>query len=168
MEYKAYELGIKQVGEGKVMATLAKLGVRDRDGDVLRKGLVGGHQIVAIKPQHKWDHVNLGVADVYENGDSMEAAMEFNMAISSAKDWWEAIRFSHEKGHRTQYSFGFEVTEQEHGQHSDGKAARFLKRIAIAECSPVLIGASVGSQTLSVKALTICQSRKRWQAPSMT
>ena len=73
MEYKAYELGIKQVGEGKVMATLAKLGVRDRDGDVLRKGLVGGHQLVAIKPQHKWDHVNLGVADVYEKGDTMEA-----------------------------------------------------------------------------------------------
>jgi hypothetical protein len=152
MEYKAYELGIKQVGEGKVMATLAKLGVRDRDGDVLRKGLVNGHQIVAIKPQHKWDHVNLGVADVYEQGDTMEAAMEFNMAIPSAKDWWEAIRFSHEKNHRTQYSFGFEVSEFDHGPHTDGKAARFLKRIEIAECSPVLIGASVGSQTLMVKA----------------
>lgn len=153
MEYKAYELGIKQVGEGKVMATLAKLGVRDRDGDVLRKGLVGGHQIVAIKPQHKWDHVNLGVADVYENGDTMEAAMEFNMNIQSAKDWWEAIRFSHEKRHRTQYSFGFEPTDQEHGQHSDGKSARFLNYITLAECSPVLIGASMGSQTLSVKEL---------------
>mgnify|MGYP003575823009 FL=1 len=151
METKSCELAIKQVSEGKVVATLARLGVRDRDGDVLRKGLVRGHQLVAIKPQHKWDHVNLGVADVYENGDTMEAAMEFNLAIPSAKDWFEAIRFSHDRGHRQQYSFGFEPREQERGTHDDGKEARFLKYIELAECSPVLIGASIGSQTLSVK-----------------
>jgi hypothetical protein len=153
METKSCELSIKKVSEGKVVATLARIGVRDRDGDVLRKGLLAGHQLVAIKPQHKWDHVNLGVADVYETNDgTMEAAMEFNMAIPSAKDWFESIRFSYEKGHRQQYSFGFETVDFEHGPHEDGKSARFLKQIAMAEVSPVLIGASVGSQTLVVKA----------------
>lgn len=151
METKSGELSIKQVHEGKVIATLAQLGVRDRDGDVLKNGLLKGRQTVAIKPQHKWDHVNLGVAEVYEtNQGTIEAEMEFNMAIPSAKDWFEAIRFSHERHHRQQYSFGFEVTDFERGDH-DGKSVRFLKHIALAEVSPVLLGASVGSQTLLVK-----------------
>jgi hypothetical protein len=63
METKTGVMTIKQIHEGKVLATLAEIGVKDRDDDVLVKGLTGGRQIAAIKPQHKWDHVNLGVAD---------------------------------------------------------------------------------------------------------
>jgi hypothetical protein len=153
VETKSGVLDIKQVYEGKVVATLARLGVRDRDGDVLKTGLLSGRQIVAIKPQHKWDHVNLGVAEVYETaGQTLEALMEFNLAIPSARDWFESIRFSHEKHHRQEYSFGFQVSDFEHATHSDGKSARFLNAIRMAEVSPVVIGASVGSQTLAIKA----------------
>jgi hypothetical protein len=152
METKACELAVKHASEGKVVATLARLGVRDRDGDILRKGLVGTGQLVAIKPQHKWDHVDLGVAKVYETAhDTLEADMEFNLAIPAAKDWFEAIKFSHARGRRQQYSFGFEVMEFERGM-LDGKSIRYLNRIELAEASPVLIGASVGSETLRVKA----------------
>jgi hypothetical protein len=154
METKSGDLAVKQVSEGKVVATLARLGVRDRDGDVLVPGLLKGGQLVAIKPQHKWDHVDLGVAHVYEtNQGTLEAAMEFNMAISSARDWYEAIKFSHEKKRRQQYSFGFEIEDKSFGEH-EGKESRFLKRMECAEVSPVLIGASVGSETLLVKAST--------------
>lgn len=156
MELKRLRLeGVKSSpgGQGLVEARIAAVaGPPDADGDVLEPGSVG-RQSVAIVPSHDHTSVPLGRAEVIEQGGVVRASLKFFLAVSAARDWFEAIKADFESGSPLQeWSWGYQAKSRV--EVVDGRAVRFLEKIKMFEVSPVLVGASVGTGTLAVKART--------------
>lgn len=144
---------VKQfTGEGRGTAVLARLGVRDKDGDVLVPGLLGGEQQVPLIQAHDWQVPPFGRAVVRERGDELVADFTLNVATPRGREWAEVLAFDLAHGAIQQWSWGFSILPDgsEIGTH-EGERVRLLRRIKLHEVSPVVVGASVGSRTLSLK-----------------
>jgi len=149
METKAFSQ-VKVSAEGTGEATFATLDVVDKDGDVTIAGAFG-EQFAKISPAHDWGAPSMGLAKVSERGDQAVAALEFNLAMASAVEWAESLRFSAEKGIAQEWSYGFDVLEEAFEQRDSGRV-RVLKRLKVHEVSPVMVGAGVGTRTNSMKS----------------
>jgi hypothetical protein len=155
VNYKQITVSVKSASqEGVVSVIFATLNTIDRDGDVTVPGAFG-NQIGKISPAHDWRAATLGVAKVREDGNHAIADLQFNLEISSAVDWYKSIRFAHENGAPQEYSYGFDVLDSEQGVF-EGQRVRLLKKVKVYEVSPVMVGAGLGTQTLSVKTCTTC------------
>ena len=161
-EYKTVTLlgvkNLKQDGDtGSGTAIFAQFDVRDHDWDVTRPGAFG-IQPVKLLGSHNWTPPPIGKGATRE--DSKYALVDFHMNLRTTlgKDWYEALKFDMdpEIGPALQeWSYGYFVEESEYGDH-DGDRVRFLKKIKVFEVSPVVLGAGIGTRTITVKA------RKGW------
>lgn len=150
---------VKQfTGEGRGTAVLARLGVRDKDGDVLVSGLLGGEQQAPLIQAHDWQIPAFGRAVVRERNGEMIADFTLNMNSPRGKEWASVLAFDLAQlgGPVQAWSWGFSVLPDgsEMGTH-EGERVRFLRRIKLHEVSPVVVGASVGSRTLSLKNASV-------------
>ncbi len=146
---KAFQL--KAMGDdGSGTAVIATLGVIDLDGDVTEAGAFGSGQVAKFLPAHDWMHVPLGKATIKEVGNEVRAAFQLNLDIPAAKDWHSALKFSMEGGLSQEWSYGFKVKDSGFGEF-EGQQVRFLKRLEVLEISPVVQGAGIGTELLSVK-----------------
>lgn len=153
MERKTFEAEIKRfTGEGRGAAVLARLGVRDKDGDVLLPGLLGGVQQAPLIQSHQWQLPPIGRAAVREQGGEMVADFALNLETAGGREWASVLKFDLERGPLQQWSWGFSIPPggAESGMH-EGQPVRFLKRVQLHEVSPVVVGASIGSRTLALK-----------------
>lgn len=160
MERKEFTPVIRGVtGEGKVSIVVASLNAVDHDGDVTLPGFFG-EQTAQIVPAHDWNHVPLGRASIKESGNEAIAELHFNLKVPAAVDWFEAIKFDHENPPSLQeYSYGFNILDGgSRAGDFHGKRVRFLQPlpgglpgVRVAEVSPVMLGAGVGTRTLAVK-----------------
>lgn len=160
MERKFSEAHVKQfTGEGRGAAVLARLGVRDKDGDVLVPGLLGGEQQAPLIQAHDWQVPPFGRAVVRERGDELVADFTLNLETARGREWASVLKFDLERGPLQQWSWAFTVPPggAETGMHG-GASARLLKRIQLLEVSPVVVGASMGSRTLALKADRVAQA----------
>ena len=161
----SYELKTFPVGEdqkqidsetGTGSAIIATMSVIDHDGDVIMPGAFlspdGGPQTVAVVPAHDAGVVPLGKATVREVGNSHAVAdFKLNLETQSGREWASHLKFDMAEGTPIQeWSFRFEPTLESRGQH-EGRSVRFLKQMLLAEVSPVLVGAGIGTHTVSVK-----------------
>ena len=74
-----------------------------------------------------------------------------NLGTTLGRNWYHALKFDLEHPPPLQqYSYGFSLRESSFGQH-DGERVRFLKRVEVHEVSPVLLGAGIGTRTLTLK-----------------
>jgi len=160
MSTKAYTGELKELDEGRGRAVFATLNVVDKDGDVTLPGAFG-EQRAKLVGAHQWHLPNIGVATIREEGDLAIADFEFYLGMESAKEWYEALRRNYENGVPQEWSYGFDVLEEETGDYQ-GKRVRYLKRLKVHEVSPVMVGAGEGTMTLAVKDL------KRAVAPHST
>ena len=160
MGTKAYTGELKELNEGRGRAVFATLNVIDKDGDVTLPGAFG-EQRAKLVGAHQWHLPNIGVATIREEGDLAIADFEFYLGMESAKEWYEALRRNYENGVPQEWSYGFDVLEEETGDYQ-GKRVRYLKRLKVHEVSPVMVGAGEGTMTLAVKDL------KRAVAPHST
>ncbi len=146
---KAFQL--KALGDdGTGTAVIATLDVIDLDGDVTLAGAFGSGQVAKFLPAHDWGSVPLGVATIKEVGDDVHADFQLNLDIQAAKDWHEAMKFSLSKGVRQEFSYGFKIRDSGFGEF-EGQQVRFLKDLEVLEISPVVQGAGIGTELLSVK-----------------
>ena len=153
---KQFRLKAVDGDEGKVTAVIATLNVKDHDGDVTLPGAFG-EQTVPVVPVHDWWAVPIGKASISEKEDRVLAAIDFNLEVSSGRDWFSAVKFDFDPGPPLQeYSYGFRIDEDgsELGQH-EGEDVNFLKSLKVIEVSPVLKGAGIATGTLDVKGLTM-------------
>jgi hypothetical protein len=150
-EQKTAEVQLKDAGdEGSFEAVIATLGVIDKDGDIVEKGALEG-LVAPIVPSHDSSSVPLGKVTISERGDQVVAAGKFNLNVSAAKDWHEAIKFDlSTPPSRHEWSWGFYVTESRKDKVG-GKSIRRIDKVDLLEVSPVLRGASVGTRTLVAK-----------------
>lgn len=153
MQHKTLGGGeLKDADQGVIQAVFSTLNVKDHDGDVTLPGAFENGAAVRISQFNhaSWkDALPIGVGTIH--ADDTKAVFEgrFFMNMPAARDTFEAIKGLGALG---EYSYGFDVLEAEPGVH-DGEPVQFLKKLKVHEVSPVLLGAGIGTHTVSVKSL---------------
>jgi hypothetical protein len=165
METKTVRAELKQAGdEGSFEAVIATLGVVDHDGDIVEHGALAG-KTASIVGAHQQHTVPLGKVRIEERGDSAIALGKFNLSVSTAKDWHEAIKFDLANPPAVQeWSWGYSPINATRDT-LDGEPVRRLLDVDLMEVSPVLRGASIGTRTIGVKAVSPRHKTETSDAP---
>jgi hypothetical protein len=142
---------IKNADRGEVSAVFATFNQVDLDGDVT---VPGAFPEGAEVPISAYGHASHGGALPVGMGKirttDVEAILDgkFWLDTQAGREHFDVVK---KLGGKGQWSYGYDPLESEQGQF-DGQDVRFLKRLAVHEVSPVLIGAGIGTRTLSAKA----------------
>jgi hypothetical protein len=142
---------MSELGARRMRVILATLGVLDHDHDILVPGLMHRAEVPAtILGAHEFKAVPLGRSLIREVNGTLQADLDFNTS-GPGEDWFRALThdFRHEWPSVQEFSFAFRVLEHESGL-VENQRVRFLKKIAIFECSPVVMGASINSGTPAI------------------
>lgn len=143
---------IKDGDRGEITAVFATLGVIDSDGDVTVTGAFEDGAPVRISAYgHKsWDGaLPVGRGVIKTVGD--EAILDGRFFIDDmpeARSTFAAVKGLAEL---QEWSYGYDPTEFSFGEQG-GQRVRFLNRLKVHEISPVLLGAGVGTRTLTAKS----------------
>jgi len=148
------DVTIKSADEGTFSAVFSTFNVRDHDGDVTLPGAFDEGANVVIS---SYNHTSWGGARPVGKGTirttKSEAIVDgaFFMDTADGRETFAVVKGLAESS-LGEWSYGFEVLDSEPGKH-DGMDAKFLKRVKVYECSPVLRGAGANTRTIAVKAL---------------
>lgn len=132
--------------EGRLEAVFSTFGVVDRDGDIVQAGAIPDGQAVPMVWAHDWTKpIGKGVTQV----DSERAIFkgDFFLDTTAGQDAYRTVKAMADL---QQYSWGFRVLDASPGE-VDGQTIRVIKRAELFEVSPVLVGAGLGTGTLSLK-----------------
>jgi len=160
-------LDLKAAGDaGQVVAEIATLNVKDKDGDVTLPGYFG-KQHASIVLAHDWHPVMLGKGSIHEAGDKAVFKGQFNMSKDDpeARAVFSRLKFDQDNPPaRIEWSYGYETLPggetpfTDHAEFGDGTFLGPLDDgaagVKVAEVSPVMIGAGEGTGTVSVKQYT--------------
>lgn len=144
---------IKNADKGEVSAVFARFNVLDSDNDVT---LPGAFDDGAERPISAYGHASwqgalpVGVAKIRQTDTEAILDGHFFMDIPAARDTFLTVKRLHERG-MGQWSYGYDPVVWHVGDWENRKA-RFLVKQEVHEFSPVLIGAGVGTHTISAKA----------------
>jgi len=145
---------LKELAEsGKGSAMFATLGVIDSDGDVTLPGAFGSQDAFLV-PAHTWGGPlpPIGKGMSREEGDKAVVDFKLNLDTQGGKEWRSHLKFDLENGEpKQEWSYGFDIVESEMGE-MDGRDVQFLKQIRIHEFSPVILGAGIGTGTMTMKS----------------
>lgn len=151
MDTKSLRVEVKDAAKGQVAAVFSTFDVIDSDMDVTKSGAFtdGAPVLISAYGHASWDGA-LPVGKGVIRSGSKEAVLDgqFFMNTVAGKDTFEAVK---ELGDLGQWSYGYDATKYSFGEH-DGKQVRFLEELKVHEVSPVLLGAGVGTRTLSAKS----------------
>lgn len=158
VRHKSFLPLVKGTGpNGSTRLVVATLGVPDRDGDLTMPGWFG-QQTAAILPAHDWSHVPLGKGLVYEVGAEAVVDIDWNLDVPEARSWFAAVKFDLEHPPALQqWSYGFSTRPggARPGEFK-GRPVQILGPLAdgspgavVHEVSPVMVGAGVGTRSLS-------------------
>lgn len=159
MDFKSFEVDLSKdlkLEAGQGQAIIATLNVEDHDGDVLLPGVIGKEQHASILPAHDSRSASMGKAIVREVGNHLIADFKFNLdpAHKTSLEWHSSLKFDRDNGIPVQeWSFGLVNMNTEQGPFGEAnRRVNFIKSFDIPEISPVLRGASIGTQTLAIKS----------------
>lgn len=132
--------GVKALTEaGEFIATIAKLNHIDLDGDVTLPGAFPeGAKVQIARWGHNWADLPYGIATLHQEGDEEQAHGKFTLATSHGRDAYETIKAGADI---QEWSYGFQILDADYGEFN-GTQVRFLKRLDVAEISPVMRGAA--------------------------
>jgi HK97 family phage prohead protease len=151
MDTKSLRVEVKDAAKGEVTAVFSTIGVIDSDGDVTKAGAFtdGAPALISAYGHASWGGA-LPVGKGVIRAGTKEAVFDgtFFMNTAAGKDTFEAVK---ELGELGQWSYGYDATKYSFGEH-EGKQVRFLEELKVHEVSPVLLGAGVGTRTLSAKS----------------
>lgn len=176
MKHKSLEgIQIKQGTDGEptgeVTAVFATLGVIDHDGDVTLPGAFADGAAVRISAYNhaSWGPASLpvGKGTIRESGNEAIFEGQFFMNTQTGRETFEVVKELADLG---EWSYGYDVLESSDGAQ-EGQQVEFLKKVAVYEVSPVLLGAGLNTRTLAVKGKQLsseigqrlCEAgRERW------
>jgi hypothetical protein len=143
---------------GTVRAVVARVGITDKEGDLFLAGAFG-EQVVRVSSfgHRSWPSRGgeppVGRGTIREQGDSVLADMKFFVGTTAGREHFELVR---ELGDLQEWSYGFlpsdAVSREPTAAERAAGAVRAISAVRVIEVSPVLIGASVGTRTLSAKS----------------
>jgi hypothetical protein len=148
---------IKAADKGQVVAKIATLNVIDKDGDVILPGALQRTDVVISAYGHEsWSgSLPVGKGVFYEEGDALMFEGEFFMDTTHGRDTFITVK---NLGALGEWSYSLQNVTSEPVQ-VDGVRANGIKGFGATEVSPVLVGASVGSETLSTKSASLTFSQ---------
>lgn len=138
---------------GYVLAVIGTYGEVDAHGDVLVKGCFEGSGIFPISAygHGSWESgigaLPVGLGVIREGDQPVLAAKFFD--TFAGRETFATVK---QLGPVGQWSWGYDVLDDAAGE-VNGRRVRLLRRVAIHEASPVLVGASVGTATVAVHEL---------------
>lgn len=135
--------------KGAFAAVLATYGEIDSQGDILELGAVpDGTRVRVAQFGHTYDAPPIGKATLTTVGRELIGHGELFLGMAAAKETYESLKgLGTELG---QWSWGYNV-KASRPDKVNGEAVRRLLGVEIFEISPVLIGASAGNRTASIK-----------------
>lgn len=153
--YQFTDLKLDTAGEGTFEAVFATLDAIDHDGDTYDPGAIGKQNVVISQWNHgSWGEgvsaLPVGVGSIFERGNKAVVAGEFDMADPDGVRHHAKLKYLHEKGRNVEWSFALPDMDYRM-EERDGDMLRVITRVAIPEVSPVLLGAGVGTELLSIK-----------------
>lgn len=150
MNWKSFTSHIKAIDDkGTGSAVFATLEVKDLDGDVIRRNAIG-IQRVKIAPAHDWRAPNIGFGTTREQGDLAIVDFTLNLAMSSGREWYEALKNNFSNQVVQEWSFGYDVKSSDQGTFN-GERVRFLQSLLLFEASPVMKGAGIDTRLTTMK-----------------
>ena len=143
-------LKVTNASKGEVEAVFAVLNVIDHDGDVTLPGAFESGTEVRISAYNheSWKGaLPVGKGVISEVGDQAILKGQFFLDTTGGRDTFEVVK---QMGDLQEWSYGYDVLVGEPGA-KDGQRVQFLKRLAVHEVSPVMLGAGIDTRTLAVK-----------------
>lgn len=151
MDTKTFRVEVKDAAKGEVTAVFSTFDVIDSDMDVTKAGAFtdGAPVVISAYGHASWGGA-LPVGKGVIRAGAKEAVLDgaFFMNTTQGRDTFEAVK---ELGELGEWSYGYDATKYSFGEH-EGKQVRFLEELKVHEVSPVLLGAGVGTRTLSAKS----------------
>lgn len=140
---------------GSVRAAFARFNVKDSDGDVTLPGFFGEQEVAIVESHDNTKRVGRG--RIFEDGDLAVLEGKYFLDTQQGR---ESYLTAKNMGDLQEWSYGFYLEDGgfRFGEH-DGKQVRFLQPkddgspgARVAEVSTVLVGAGVGTHTVSIKS----------------
>lgn len=151
MKTKACRIEIKDADQGLVAAVFSTFNVIDSDRDVTRpKAFEEGAPVRISAYGHSSWMGELPVGKGAIRQTKTEAIMDgqFFLNTTSGQDTFTVVK---EMGELQAWSYGYDPVEYSFGEFEDQRV-RFLDKLKVHEVSPVIVGAGVGTRTLTAKS----------------
>lgn len=151
MLHKSIKAELKAEGNGEVVAVFSTFNTIDHDGDVTLPGAFTDGQKVRISAYNhtSWSGA-LPVGKGVIRQDDTQAYMDgqFFMNTTHGRDTFETVKEMDDLG---EWSYGYDIIDGAPGLF-EGRDVRLLRALKVHEVSPVLLGAGIGTHTVSAKA----------------
>lgn len=151
MDTKSLRVEVKDADKGEVSAIFATFNSIDSDGDVTLPGAFDDGAPVRISAyQHMSWSGALPVGKGVIRTTKTEAILDgqFFLNTTAGRDTFEVVK---QMGEMQEWSYGYDSLEYSFGEQDD-RHVRFLAKQLVHEVSPVLLGAGVGTRTLTAKS----------------
>lgn len=146
------DVKVKDATKGEVEAVFSVFNVLDHDGDVVLPGAIkDGSKVVISAYGHK-SHTGalpVGKGVIETSKDEAILKGQFFMNTEAGRDTFEVVKELEDLG---EWSYSLNDVVSKSGEFQ-GQAANFIKSVFVKEVSPVLMGAGIGTHTLSTKGL---------------
>lgn len=144
---------IKSATLGEVEAVVATLNVVDRDAEVILPGAIPDGTPVKLSGyghDAMFGAAPVGKGTLATRGEQVVFTGRFFMSTQRGLESFATLK---ELGGNQEWSFGFRVLESDRAPEAWARrgAVRLLKRLEPFEVSPVIVGAGIGTGTLSAK-----------------
>lgn len=147
---KRLRLEIKDADRGEVTAVLATFNVIDKDDDWTYPG---AFEEGASVPISSFGHSSVltgalpaGKGTIHSTEREAILDGKFFMDTTAGRETFTVVKQLPD----LEWSYGLKAIDFEYGS-KDGRTVRFLKKLKAIEASPVVMGAGVGTRTLTVK-----------------
>jgi phage head maturation protease len=156
METKALQrIEVKDADKGQVALIFAKYNEVDHDGDVTLPGAFddGAKARISAYNHTSWGGaLPVGDGSIKVVGDEAQFHGQFYMDTQHGADTFTTVKRQSEAGLQ-EWSYGYDTVKMSFGEFGDPpERVRFLEKQRVHEVSPVLLGAGIGTRTLSAKS----------------
>lgn len=146
METKRLDVALAQA-EGAVTARFARVGVVDKDGDVVAATAFTPGQELPMVWGHQWEEpIGKGVVKVV--GEEVRLEGRFFLETVRGREAYATVKAM---GTLQEWSWGFRATAVQYEQR-EGRRVRVITGAELYEVSPVLVGAGRGTGTVALKS----------------
>jgi hypothetical protein len=149
-------------GDGQFEAVICTFNVRDHDGDVVVPGAITNDAACAIST---WNHGSwqtgqppVGRGRLRSTKTEAIVAGQFFMNTQAGAETFAAVKALHEVG-IGEWSWSLHDVVGREGR-MDGRTVRYIDKVRVRECSPVMRAASIGTRTLSAKELAVIDAAR--------
>lgn len=157
METKRLDVTLAQA-EGTVTALFARVGVVDKDGDVVAATAFIPGQEVPMVWGHQWEEP-IGKGVIRLAGEEVRLEGRFFLETARGREAYSTVKAM---GALQEWSWGFRATSV-HYEQREGRRVRVITGAELYEVSPVLVGAGRGTGTVALKGADGGRGNEIWR-----